>query len=97
MNDAPSNTRYGHVESGDGENVVGLYEVVQPDGRERLVTYAADRDRGFNANVSYQHAEGSGYVYRYPEDGRVSSSSVTPPTYHDRGDPHGRFHHNSHG
>ena len=43
---------------------VGLYELMQPDGRERLVTYEADRDSGFNANVSYQNAQGSGYMFR---------------------------------
>ena len=43
---------------------VGLYELTQPDGRERLVTYEADRDSGFNANVSYQNAQGSGYMFR---------------------------------
>ena len=51
-------------DSKDDSLQVGLYELTQPDGRERLVTYEADRDSGFNANVSYQNAQGSGYMFR---------------------------------
>ncbi len=37
--------------------------MVQTDGRERTVSYSADDNTGFVANVSYQYPEG--YVYRY--------------------------------
>jgi hypothetical protein len=58
---------------------VGLYELVQPDGRERLVTYSADGDSGFNANVSYQNPQGSGYMYRFPDGG---APDMPPSSYH---------------
>ncbi len=34
---------------------------MQPDGRERVVSYSADDEQGFVANVSYTNPDG-GYV-----------------------------------
>ena len=39
----------------------GFYEIYQPDGRTRVVSYTADDIQGFRANVSY--TEPDGYVY----------------------------------
>ena len=32
---------------------IGVYEVMQPDGKQRVVRYKANDEKGFLANVSY--------------------------------------------
>ncbi|RZF32887.1 hypothetical protein LSTR_LSTR004278 [Laodelphax striatellus] len=41
-------------ESRDGPLVKGVYSLVQPDGRRRIVEYTADDHTGFNAVVKYE-------------------------------------------
>merc|ERR1712243_220462 len=41
-------------EASDGKAVSGSYTVQLPDGRIQKVTYTADHDTGFHANVEYK-------------------------------------------
>ena len=43
---------FGHVENSNGNSVAGSYHVLLPDGRKQIVTYTADHENGFVANVS---------------------------------------------
>ena len=54
-------SKFAHAEAGSPHKTVGVYEVIQPDGRERIVHYSADDEQGFLANVSYSDPDG--YVY----------------------------------
>ncbi|XP_076041820.1 cuticle protein 7-like [Oratosquilla oratoria] len=45
---------FGHNENSDGKNVQGEYRVQLPDGRVQVVSYTANHDTGFLANVQYQ-------------------------------------------
>jgi hypothetical protein len=38
----PTNNNYGQKEARDGENTVGSYFVLLPDGRTQTVTYTVD-------------------------------------------------------
>jgi hypothetical protein len=40
--DTPTNNNYGQKEARDGENTVGSYFVLLPDGRTQTVTYTVD-------------------------------------------------------
>lgn len=40
--DQPTNNNYGQKESRDGDNTVGSYFVLLPDGRTQKVTYSVD-------------------------------------------------------
>uniref|UniRef100_A0A1A9WGA1 Uncharacterized protein n=1 Tax=Glossina brevipalpis TaxID=37001 RepID=A0A1A9WGA1_9MUSC len=40
-------------ESRDGDKVVGVYSLIEPDGRTRLVEYSSDKHNGFNAVVKH--------------------------------------------
>jgi len=41
-------------EKSDGNTVQGSYTVDLPDGRRQIVSYSADHDTGFHANVEYK-------------------------------------------
>ena len=43
----------------------GFYEIYQPDGRTRVVSYTADDIQGFRANVSYTEPDGYFSSSRY--------------------------------
>ncbi|CAL4146457.1 unnamed protein product, partial [Meganyctiphanes norvegica] len=67
---------FGHNEASDGSGVVtGKYYVLLPDGRIQTVTYHADHEHGFNAEVSYegeaqypaQTYEAPGPAYKAPQ------------------------------
>ncbi|XP_068208653.1 cuticle protein 19-like [Palaemon carinicauda] len=45
---------FGHSESSDGNVVTGEYFVLLPDGRRQIVTYSADHDTGYVADVKYE-------------------------------------------
>ena len=54
--DAESDTdaAYGHKSTSDGKKVVGQYRVELPDCRTQIVTYTADNESGFQAEVTYE-------------------------------------------
>ncbi|MCL4152862.1 UNVERIFIED_CONTAM: hypothetical protein GTU68_057576 [Idotea baltica] len=52
--DSPSGNNFGHAENSDGNNVQGQYYVYLPDGRLQTVTYTANDQTGFVADVRYE-------------------------------------------
>merc|ERR1712086_566943 len=56
---------FGHSESRDGCSTSGKYSVLLPDGRVQTVTYTADCNAGYNADVSYA-GEAKPYAYKKP-------------------------------
>jgi len=65
---------YGHRESSDGNVVTGEYRVLLPDTRIMIVTYTADHENGYQAEVNF---EGTAV---YP-DHKASASSYGPPQH----------------
>jgi len=63
---------YGHRESSDGQVVTGEYRVLLPDTRVMIVTYTADHENGYQAQVNF---EGTAV---YP-DHKAAASSYGPP------------------
>ncbi|CAL4065480.1 unnamed protein product, partial [Meganyctiphanes norvegica] len=53
VKDEYSGLEFDHSEDSDGEVVRGSYSVVLPDGRTQIVTYQADAENGYRANVEY--------------------------------------------
>jgi hypothetical protein len=45
---------FGQTEKSDGKTVYGSYRVKLPDGRTQIVTYTADHENGYQANVKYE-------------------------------------------
>ncbi|KAA0202308.1 Cuticle Protein CPR RR Uncl [Hyalella azteca] len=45
---------YGHKSNSDGQQVTGQYRVLLPDGRTQIVTYTADKEHGYRADVTYE-------------------------------------------
>ncbi|XP_076037751.1 cuticle protein 19-like [Oratosquilla oratoria] len=68
---------YGHSEVSDGKVVQGEYRVLLPDGRIQIVTYTADHENGYVANVQYQGEA------RYPPPAPAPSynNPAPQPTY----------------
>jgi len=63
VKDSYSGNDFGQGESGDGYgNVQGQYYVRLPDGRVQRVTYTADHNSGYVADVTYEG------VARYPDE-----------------------------
>ena len=54
VDDEESETSFGHKSSSDGDQVTGQYRVLLPDGRTQIVTYTADKENGFQAEVTYE-------------------------------------------
>ncbi|KAJ0170627.1 hypothetical protein K1T71_013998 [Dendrolimus kikuchii] len=54
VKDAHSGNDYNRRESSDGNVVRGEYRVQLPDGRTQIVTYHADWQTGFHAEVRYE-------------------------------------------
>lgn len=54
VKDAHSGNDYNRKESSDGNVVRGEYRVHLPDGRTQIVTYHADWQTGFHAEVRYE-------------------------------------------
>ncbi|XP_047037962.1 pro-resilin-like [Helicoverpa zea] len=85
VKDAQSGNDYDRKESSDGNVVRGEYRVQLPDGRTQIVTYHADWQTGFHADVRYEgqakypeptynnHRQG-GYNYNAPAPSDFSGS-----------------------
>ncbi|KAJ8950638.1 hypothetical protein NQ318_010837 [Aromia moschata] len=54
VKDDYTGTNYNRRESSDGNQVRGEYRVALPDGRIQIVTYWADWQTGFHADVRYE-------------------------------------------
>lgn len=54
VKDDYSGNNYNRQESSDGNQVRGEYRVALPDGRTQIVTYYADWQSGFHADVRYE-------------------------------------------
>ncbi|XP_023941515.1 pro-resilin [Bicyclus anynana] len=75
VKDAQSGNDYDRREMSDGNVVRGEYRVQLPDGRTQIVTYHADWQTGFHANVRYEgqarypdtHNNNQGYNYNAPQ------------------------------
>ena len=52
VQDEYSGNDFGHSENSDGNVVTGEYFVQLPDGRRQIVTYTADHDSGYVADVT---------------------------------------------
>ena len=65
--------------------VTGEYRVALPDGRIQIVTYHADHEGGFIADVKYEGAA----VYPEPHHGPAPYAPAHPAPLHHGGPPHG--------
>ncbi|XP_064119060.1 pro-resilin-like [Macrobrachium nipponense] len=54
VKDAYKGLDFGHSSDSDGKVVTGKYYVLLPDGRTQIVTYTADDDNGYQAEVRYE-------------------------------------------
>ena len=73
VQDEYSGNNYGHEEESDGNVVTGEYFVQLPDGRLQIVTYTADHDNGYQADVTYEgEAE-------FPHPSEYQQQSYGPP------------------
>ncbi|XP_037775730.1 cuticle protein 19-like [Penaeus monodon] len=54
VKDDYSGNDFGHNENSDGNVVTGEYYVLLPDGRRQIVTYTADHNTGYVADVRYE-------------------------------------------
>ncbi|XP_056631111.1 pro-resilin-like isoform X2 [Diorhabda sublineata] len=54
VRDEYTGTNYNKQETSDGNQVRGEYRVALPDGRTQIVTYWADWQSGFHADVKYE-------------------------------------------
>uniref|UniRef100_A0A6P7GI06 Pro-resilin-like n=1 Tax=Diabrotica virgifera virgifera TaxID=50390 RepID=A0A6P7GI06_DIAVI len=54
VKDEYTGTNYNKQETSDGNQVRGEYRVALPDGRTQIVTYWADWQSGFHADVKYE-------------------------------------------
>ena len=54
VKDAYAGNDFGHEEISDGKVTSGSYKVLLPDGRTQIVSFTADHENGFQAQVSYE-------------------------------------------
>ncbi|CAH0403712.1 unnamed protein product [Chilo suppressalis] len=91
VKDAQSGNDYDRREMSDGNVVRGEYRVQLPDGRTQIVTYHADWQTGFHADVRYEgearypeptnnHHQG-GYNYNAPSDFKGSLNGFQGNSY----------------
>lgn len=82
VKDDYTGTNYNRQESSDGNQVTGEYRVQLPDGRMQIVTYYADWQTGFHADVRYEGTATYPETYKtnggYQQGGGVSNQYGTP-------------------
>ena len=71
VKDEYSGNDYSHQEKSDGLITNGQYSVLLPDGRTQIVTFVADHQNGYKAEVTYE-GEAS-----YPQP--TERASYNPP------------------
>ena len=64
VKDEYSGNDFSHNSDSDGHVTKGEYRVLLPDGRTQIVTYVADHEDGFQAEVTY---EGEARSYEAPD------------------------------
>ncbi|XP_050689250.1 adhesive plaque matrix protein-like [Eriocheir sinensis] len=80
VRDDYTGSHFGHREKSNGREVKGSYQVALPDGRLQKVTYTADHENGFQAEVTYEGQP----VHPYKPEGKFvlpvygKSSSFSP-------------------
>ena len=76
VEDSYSGTSFDKGENQDAYgNVAGSYRVNLPDGRVQVVTYTADHENGYIADVSYEG------VAAYPEEPKGGYGHAAPAPY----------------
>ncbi len=90
MKDDYTYNNYYHNEARDGDNTVGEYGVLLPDGRFQTVRYTVD-DWGFKADVQYQgeakydppkkYGGGGGGGYGQQQGGGYAKPQQQTPSY----------------
>lgn len=81
MKDDYTGTNYNRQESSDGNQVTGEYRVQLPDGRMQIVTYYADWQTGFHADVRYEGTATYPETYKTNngyQQGGISNQYGTP-------------------
>ena len=53
VKDDDSGNHFGHKADSDGMILNGKYYVDLPDGRRQIVTYLADWEKGYHADITY--------------------------------------------
>lgn len=77
VQDSYTGTSFDKSEAQDAYgNLQGSYRVNLPDGRVQVVTYTADHEHGFVADVSYEG------VAQYPEEPKGGYGQHHEPAYH---------------
>jgi len=82
VDDSETENAYGHKSNSDGEQVTGQYRVLLPDGRTQIVTYTADKENGFQAQVTY---EGEARPWVPPTSDEQQEASYQAPVTRGRG------------
>lgn len=87
MKDDYTGNNYKRQEASDGNQVNGEYRVQLPDGRTQIVTYYADWQTGFHADVRYEGT--ANYPETYGNGGFGGPSSNYGPPAFNNGPHHG--------
>ncbi|KAK9871467.1 hypothetical protein WA026_012841 [Henosepilachna vigintioctopunctata] len=85
VRDDYTGNNYNRQESSDGNQVRGEYRVALPDGRTQIVTYWADWQTGFHADVRYEgeahypeQYNNQGYNYQHGGNNEPSNQYGVP-------------------
>ncbi|RZB40817.1 Chitin bind 4 domain containing protein [Asbolus verrucosus] len=87
VKDEYTGNNYNRKEASDGNQVRGEYRVQLPDGRTQIVTYYADWQTGFHADVRYEGTAQYPEQYNTYQEGYSNgpSSQYASPNYNNGG------------